>query len=74
MITHENSNANLANLPDRKSMYAFEKEMFFDEKALGNKKTRDKSLIRLLNSPTILASVIFQQNFYQKILMSSVMD
>ena len=30
--------------------------MSFDEKASGNKSTRDKSLIRLLKSPAIMAS------------------
>ena len=33
--------------------------MCFDERALGNKSNRDKSIIRLLQSPAILASGIF---------------
>ena len=32
--------------------------MFFDEKTSGNKSTRDKSFIRLLKSPAIMASGI----------------
>ena len=39
-------------------MFEFAKEMSFDEKALGNKSTRDKSLERLLKSPAIMASGI----------------
>ena len=37
-------------------MFEFANEMYFDEKALGNKSTRDKSLIRLLKSPGIMVS------------------
>ena len=36
----------------------FAKEMFFDVKATGNRSTRDRSLIRLLKSPAVLASGI----------------
>ena len=36
-------------------MYNFAKELFFDEKALGNKSTRDRSLIRLFKSPVVMA-------------------
>ena len=35
-------------------MFDFAKEMHFDETALGNKSTRDESLIRLLKSPSIM--------------------
>ena len=55
MKTNKNYNVDLANLPDKKLMYEFGKEMYFDEKALGNKSVRDKSLIRLLQSPAIMA-------------------
>ena len=37
-------------------MYEFAKEKYFDEKALGNKSTRDKSLERVLQSPNIMVS------------------
>ena len=37
-------------------MYDFAKEMHFDTKALGNKSTRDRTLIKLLKSPAIMAS------------------
>ena len=37
-------------------MYVFAMEMFFDEKALGNKSARVKSPIRLLESPGVMVS------------------
>ena len=55
-ITNKNYNVDLANLSDKKIMFEFAKEMFFDEKTLGNKSARDNSLIRLLCSPAILGS------------------
>ena len=35
-------------------MFEFAKELFFDEKALGFKRPRNKSLIQLLQSPAIM--------------------
>ena len=58
MITNKNYNVNLASLADKKLMYDFAKEMQFDERRVGNKSTRDKTLIKLLNSPAIMASGI----------------
>ena len=37
-------------------MYAFAKEKFFDEKALGNKSTRVEPPIRLLEAPGVIVS------------------
>ena len=37
-------------------MYDFAKEMHFDQKALGKKSTRDKTLIKLLESPGLIVS------------------
>ena len=37
-------------------MYDFAKEMYFDQKAVGNKSTRDKTLIKLLKSPGLMVS------------------
>ena len=39
-------------------MYDFAKEMHFDLKASGNKSTRDRKLIKLHESPAIMASGI----------------
>ena len=56
MITNKNYNVNHASLSDKKLMYNFAKEMNFDKSRVGNKSTRDRTLITLLNSPAILAS------------------
>ena len=50
IVTIKNYNVDVANLSDKKIMYELAKEISFDQKALGNKSTRDKSLIRYLNS------------------------
>ena len=56
MITNKNYNLDLANLSDRKLMYDFAKEMSFDLKAIGKKSTRDRTIIKLLNSPGLMVS------------------
>ena len=56
MITNKNYNVDHASLSDKKLLYDFAKEMHFDTKALGNKSTRDRTLIKLLKSPAIMAS------------------
>ena len=56
MITNKNYNVNHASLSDKKIMYNFAKEMNFDKSRVGNKSTRDRTLISLLNSPAIMAS------------------
>ena len=56
MITNSKFNVDLASLADKKLMYNFAKEMHFDPKASGNKSTRDRKLIKLLNSPGLMLS------------------
>ena len=56
MITNSKFNLDLASLSDKKLMYDFAKEMHFDPKASGNKSTRDRKLLELLNSPGLLVS------------------
>ena len=56
MITNSKFNVDFASLADKKLMYDFAKEMHFDQKALGNKSTRDRSLIKLLKSPGLIVS------------------
>ena len=56
MITNKNYNVDHASLSDKELMYDFAKEMHFDTKALGNKCTRDRTLIRLLKSPGLIVS------------------
>ena len=55
MITNNNYNFDHANLAARKLMYDFAKEMHFDEGGQGRKSTRDRTLIKLLKSPAIMA-------------------
>ena len=63
MITNKNYNVNLASLVDKKLMYDFAKEMHFDERRVGNKSTRERTLIKLLNSPAIMASGVSKTIF-----------
>ena len=63
MITNKNNNVNLASLADKKLMYNFAKEMHFDERRVGNKSTRDRTLIKLLKSPAIMASGVSKTIF-----------
>ena len=44
-------------------MYDFAKEMHFDLKVVGKNSTRDKTLIKLLESPAILASGVSKTIF-----------
>ena len=62
-INNTNYNVNLASLADKKIMYDFAKDMHFDPKAVGNKSTRDRTLINLLNSPRIVASGVSRTVF-----------
>ena len=63
MITNGKFNVDLASLSDKKLMYDFAKEMHFDPKASGNKSTRDRKLIKLLNSAAIMASGVSKTIF-----------
>ena len=56
MITNSKYNVDHASLADKKLMYDFAKEMNFDQKAVGNKSTRDETLIKLLKSPGLIVS------------------
>ena len=63
MITNSKYNVDLACLSDKKIMYDFAKEMHFGLKAVGKKSTRDETLIKLLESPAILASGVSKTIF-----------
>ena len=56
LITNKNINVNHASLLDKKLLYDFANEMHFDVKCRGNKSTGDRTLIKLLKSPAIMAS------------------
>ena len=45
MLTNKNYNFDLAELSDKKLLSDFAKEIYFDEKAPGNKSTKDRSLL-----------------------------
>ena len=68
MITNKNYNVDHASLLDKKLMYDFAKEMHFDTKALGNKSTRDRTFIKLRNSP---GSVVSASGISKTIFLSS---
>ena len=68
MITSKNYNVDHASLSDKKLMYDFAKEMHFDTKALGNKSFRDRKLIKLLNSPSLM---VFASGSSKTIFLSS---
>ena len=57
-MTNYNFNVDHSNQQDRKLIYEFAREMNFNIKQKGNKSNRDKSIIRLLKSPSIMASGI----------------
>ena len=56
MITNRKFDVDLASLADKQLMHDFAKEMLFDMRAQGNKSTRDRKLIKLLNSPGLMVS------------------
>ena len=71
MITNSKYNVDLASLQDKKLMYDFAKEMNFDLKAVGKKYTRDRTLIKLLESPGL---VVFASGVSKTIFLSSDPD
>ena len=58
VMTYKNYIVDLANISDKKLLYHFAKEMYFNIRALGNKSNRLESPIRLLKSPANMASGI----------------
>ena len=56
MITSKNYNVDLASLSDKKLMYDFAKEMNFDLKAQSKSSTRDRNLLKLLKSSSLIVA------------------
>ena len=56
MITNKSYNVDLASLSDKKLLYDFAKELYFDVKAPSEKSTRGRILIKLPKLPATLAS------------------
>ena len=61
MATNKNHNVDLASLSGKKIIYHFAKEMNFNVKDPGNKSTRDRTLLKLLESPGTLVSASSSQ-------------
>ena len=62
-ITNYDFNVSHSNPKDQKLIYEFGKEMIFNIKQKGRKSDRDKSMIKLLKSPAIMASGISKTMF-----------
>ena len=64
-ITNKNSNVDLADSSAIKLEYEIAKEIWYDEKALGNESARQKSSITLLQSPAIMSGSLNIKSFSQ---------
>ena len=62
-MTNYDFNVDHSNQQDRKLIYEFVKEMNFNIRQKGSKSNRDKSIIRLLRSPRIMASGVSKTIF-----------
>ena len=58
LITNHKFNANHSSPQDKKLIYEFAKEMNYDVKSIGRPSTRHTSIIKILESPSIMASGI----------------
>ena len=58
LITNYKFNADLSSPQDKKLIYEFAKEMNYDTKSTGRPSTRHISIIKILESPAIMASGI----------------
>ena len=66
VITNYKFNVDHSNQQDRKIIYEFAKEMSYDIKSTGRPSTRQNSIVRLLEQPSIMAS-----GFSKTIFLSS---
>ena len=71
--TNENYKIDLAKSSDRKTLYKFAKNMYFEGKALGKRNNSDKTRITLLKSPAVIVSGT-SNFFHQKMQMNYVID
>ena len=71
MITNKNYNVDLASLSVKKLMYDFAKETHFHEKSSGSKRTRNRTLIKLLDLQGLMISAF---GFSNTIISSSNPD
>ena len=68
LITNSKHNVDLASLQDKKLMFDFAKDMNFDQRAVGKKSIRDRTLIKLLKSPGL---ILFASGVSKTIFLSS---
>ena len=71
MITNKNYNVDLPNSQDKKIIYVFAKEIYFDGKTWGNKSTRDESPIGLLKTPGIMISASGFSSCHKKVFFKN---
>ena len=62
-MTNYDFNVDHSNQQDRKLIYEFVKEMYFNTRQKEKKSDRDKSIVRLLRSPAIMASGVSKTIF-----------
>ena len=65
-MTNYDFNVSNSHPQDRKLIYEFRKEMNFNNKQKGRKSDRDKSMMKLLKSPAVMAFVISNTIFLPK--------
>ena len=63
LITNYKFNADHSSPQDRKLIYEFAKEMNYDTKSIGRPSTRHTSIIKILESPAIMASGVSKTIF-----------
>ena len=63
LITDYKFNANHSSPQDKKLIYEFAKEMNYDTESIGRPSIRHNSIVKILNSPAILASGISKTIF-----------
>ena len=62
-LTNRNYNVDLINLSDGKLLFEFAEEVFFDDKAVDSKSTRDTTLINMTKSLAIMARFLKRKLF-----------
>ena len=72
LITNYKFNADYSSPQDKKLIYEFAKEMNYDTKSTGRPSIRHNSIIKILDSPAIMASGVSKTIFYHLMLMNFV--
>ena len=65
----------LASLQNKKLLYDFAKEMYYDVRAPGYKSIRDRTLTKLFETSGLMLSIlVIEQYFYHLMLTKYVID